>query len=85
MEQVLRLGGRCMDCGFNDLEHLECFDFDYRDPSSKREDMRYEGRCLSFTRLSNENLRAEVDKCDLVCANCHRIRSKRQAVEKAHG
>ena len=44
-------------------------DFDHRDGTTK---------VSSVTRLINrsiEVLLAEVAKCDIVCANCHRIRT----------
>ena len=56
----------CMDCGNADWRVLE---FDHRDPAEK-----------SFTiavrmEVSWEALKAEIEKCDVVCANCHRIRT----------
>jgi hypothetical protein len=44
-------------------------DVDHRDPSAKVE---------GVTRLVNRRystLMAEVAKCDIVCANCHRLRT----------
>ena len=57
----------CFDCGLK--FHPAAMDFDHR-----------EGEIKSFNlgRLSNWNkktLMIEVEKCDIVCANCHRIRT----------
>lgn len=61
-------GGKCMDCGF--AGHPAALDFDHRNPFEKY---------LPIARLLNgakmAKLMEEVEKCDLVCANCHRIRT----------
>lgn len=49
-------------------------DFDHRDPSTKS----FSISELIVTAPSFEILRAEIDKCDLVCANCHRVRTRQQ-------
>jgi hypothetical protein len=44
-------------------------DFDHRDPSTK---------VLAVSRLINrgyQTMMAEVAKCDIVCANCHHLRT----------
>src|SRR5437879_13897911 len=60
-------GGKCYDCS-NEFP-LCCYDFDHRDPDQKSFNIsaRY-GYTL-------DELKIEADKCDLVCANCHRIRT----------
>lgn len=58
----------CMDCGKN-FPHY-CMDFDHRDPTTKLE-------CVASL-IGNNNFKAlvdEIQKCDLVCAICHRIRT----------
>ncbi len=58
----------CADCGVEYPYYV--MDFDHRDPNEK-----------SFTiatygyRVSEVKLLAELAKCDVVCANCHRERS----------
>ncbi len=64
--------GPCHDCG-NSFPP-ECMDFDHRDDEHK---FRGISDMLSY---SLERLMAEVAKCDLVCANCHRIRTKSRRV-----
>ncbi len=59
-------GGKCIDCGYDRCS--EALEFHHRDPATK-----------SFSISGNtsrkwEVLKAEADKCDLVCANCHRER-----------
>jgi hypothetical protein len=59
----------CMDCGGN--FPVICMDFDHRDPKHKVlavSGMRGRGWSL-------ERIREEIAKCDVVCSNCHRIRT----------
>lgn len=56
-------GGKCCRCGYNKC--IEAFDFHHTDPSKK--DFALSSKSFSFERLKNE-----VDKCELVCSNCHR-------------
>ena len=60
----------CVDCGVRDLVIL---DFDHRDPSAKRKEV---GR-LAATKPWSQ-VRAEIEKCDVRCANCHRRRTAEQ-------
>lgn len=66
----------CTDCGHS-FDPV-CMDFDHRDPSTKK-----------FTIASNiasitlEVLLDEIAKCDIVCANCHRLREKSRRKENA--
>ena len=60
----------CVDCGETDPVLL---DFDHRDPTSKRKEV---GR-LAATKPWRQVL-AEIAKCDVRCANCHRRRTARQ-------
>ena len=60
----------CVDCGNQDLRIL---DFDHRDRSDKR------GTINAFIRSFDwEGMIAEIAKCDVRCANCHRRRTARQ-------
>jgi len=60
----------CVDCGEADPVVLE---FDHRDPTTKKADV---GRLIHTTTVAI--VRAEVDKCDVRCGNCHRIRTATQ-------
>jgi hypothetical protein len=55
----------CVKCGEN---HPGCLDFHHRDPGTKDGAI---GHMLNdFT--SKELILAEMKKCDVLCANCHR-------------
>lgn len=65
-------GGKCMDCGFDNLKRLEVFDFDHT--TNKKKD-----KLSALMRSNNwEVVKKELDICDLVCSNCHRTRTKRR-------
>jgi hypothetical protein len=53
-------------------------DFDHRDPSTK-------GFTVSrmVGRATIEAILAEIAKCDIVCANCHRERTMKHATQMA--
>jgi hypothetical protein len=60
-------GGKCTDC--SGVFPGCVYHFDHRDPSAKSFELS-EHKDLSLSKL-----RSEVSKCDLVCANCHAIRT----------
>lgn len=67
----------CKDCG--GLFHPCAMDFDHRDPSQKVFEI---GPALS---RNWEKVQAEIAKCDVVCSNCHRVRTfKRMSNRKKH-
>jgi hypothetical protein len=72
-EQLRQLKAQpCADCGVAFAPHQ--MDFDHRDPASKSFALAA-GRVL----LMNERrVLDEVAKCDVVCANCHRTRTRLQ-------
>lgn len=59
----------CMDCG--GVFPPVCMDFDHRDPDIK------EFAIAQHRAGSPSRLKREIAKCDLVCANCHRLRTQR--------
>ena len=61
----------CMDCYISVThDRTFMFDFDHREPKDKLFSIsERSGDC------SHQTLRNEIAKCDLVCANCHRIRT----------
>lgn len=62
----------CTDCGGR--FPAVCMDFDHRDPSEK-----FLAVSVMVVRgISLKRILAEIDKCDLVCANCHRVRSEKR-------
>lgn len=59
----------CMDCGIEYPTYV--MDFDHREGEEKE---------LNLARIINkhwseEHVRREIAKCDVVCSNCHRIRT----------
>ena len=61
---VQKLGGVCKKCGISKIYLL---DFHHRDPLQK------EGELADFSKGYNlDNFFIELNKCDLLCANCHR-------------
>jgi hypothetical protein len=62
----------CVDCGRRFKPYQ--MEFDHRDPSTKAFNV-MTGRAML---MSTERVMAEVAKCDIVCVNCHRVRSQRQ-------
>lgn len=58
----------CMDCGVKYPSYV--MDFDHRNPAQKSFTI---GAAVS--KYSAEQIKLEIQKCDVVCANCHRIRT----------
>lgn len=56
-----------MDCGYN--EHPAALDYDHRPDTSKCFNL---GSTVTW---SIARIDEEIAKCDVVCANCHRIRT----------
>ena len=62
----------CRDCGNKDMR---VFEFDHlKDKENSINEMLRKG-------WSWKNILKEVSKCDIVCANCHRIRTLTRAAE----
>lgn len=59
-------GGKCVDC--NIIYPSEVYQFHHLDPS-KKEFAWNKGRLRNW-----ESIKIELDKCILLCANCHTIR-----------
>lgn len=60
----------CMDCGVQYPPYV--MDFDHRDPETKT---------LTIANVAKHGLQKlldEIEKCDIVCSNCHRIRTHRR-------
>lgn len=60
----------CQDC--ERRFPSECMDFDHRAGETKI------ATISQLTTCSLARIRAEIAKCDLICANCHRIRTHRR-------
>lgn len=66
---ALKEASPCVDCGH--LFPACCMDFDHVSG-----DKLAEVGALAARSTAWELIQAEIDKCELVCANCHRIRTR---------
>ena len=57
-------GGYCQVCGYNRC--LEALEFHHLDPSQKDFGISHKGYARSWVKV-----RKEIEKCILLCANCH--------------
>ena len=58
-------GGKCESCGYN--RNIAALEFHHLNPLEKDFNISNKGYTKSW-----ENVKKEIDKCILVCANCHR-------------
>jgi hypothetical protein len=65
LEAIIYLGGKCFKC--DQVFHPAVFEFHHRNPDEKDCDP------SKVLNRSKEKMLAELDKCDLLCANCHRL------------
>ena len=65
LKAVQHLGGKCFRCGYS--KYTEVLEFHHRDPSQKKFNISLKGHCRSW-----ERVKEEIEKCDLLCVNCHR-------------
>jgi hypothetical protein len=71
-QAIILLGGRCVDCGASFPDHPEVYDFDHARGTKK-------AGIGKMLQSSWRVLAKELKKCDLVCSNCHRIRTALRA------
>lgn len=81
-EQLIKIrddakGGPCVDC--NGKFDPVCMDFDHRPGETK---LGCVSAMFARRRVSLEVIMEEIKKCDLVCSNCHRLRTKARRVKK---
>ncbi len=62
----------CLDC--KDVFPWWILEFDHRDPSTKVDDV------SSLVKVSKRKLLEEIDKCDLICSNCHKERTHKRLI-----
>ncbi|MCF8784124.1 hypothetical protein [Rhodococcus ruber] len=65
----------CADCGYR--EHAEALEFDHLPGVNK---LAHVGEMMMHSRAAIE---AEIAKCEVVCANCHRVRTKGRGAANA--
>jgi hypothetical protein len=63
-EEVLA-GKTCAHCPEN---HIACFDFHHTDPSLKE----FKIGEICERKFSKERVLKEIEKCEILCSNCHR-------------
>lgn len=68
----IKLERGCQDCGYR--KHPEALEFDHREPSVKLAGI----ASMVSWHFPWEAILQEIMKCDVVCANCHRIRTVRR-------
>lgn len=62
---------QCIDCGESETLYL---DFDHREPNKKEFNISNAiGRSMSWQRVETE-----IQKCDIRCVKCHRLRTAQQ-------
>ena len=61
-----------MDCG--GTFPTFCMDFDHRDPEAKSYNIGAKMKG-AYSPEAKQAVETEIAKCDLVCSNCHRIRT----------
>lgn len=67
-EAIAYLGGKCIICGLAD-GISEVYEFHHKLPETKEFTMAW---LITHTKTLSD-LTRELDKCDLVCGNCHRV------------
>lgn len=65
-ECVKYKGGKCQKCGYNKCQ--AALDFHHINPNEKNFSICKKYGCRKF----NDTIKKELDKCILLCANCHR-------------
>ena len=65
----------CIKCGYK--ENVVALDFHHRNPDEKIDTISSGVRTQGW---SKETLIKEIKKCDLLCANCHRVEHHSQVV-----
>ena len=57
-------GSKCLSCGYN--KYPDVLEFHHRDAKEKEFDWK------KLRQMSWDKVTKELDKCDMLCANCHR-------------
>ncbi len=64
-QAVEYMGGKCQRCGYKTC--IEALDFHHLDPREKEFGISASGMTRSW-----ERIKTELNKCIMICANCHR-------------
>jgi hypothetical protein len=68
---VIKMSSGCVQCGYK--KHPAALDFNHIDPTTKKFLIPQRLAATKLTRLFSE-----IRKCEILCANCHRIHSNEQ-------
>lgn len=63
IDAILSKGGKCVRCGYD--KNYAALEFHHRDPNIK------EYSWIKVRLQNKETRQKELDKCDLLCSNCH--------------
>jgi hypothetical protein len=74
MIAALKVERGCVDCGYN--AHSVALDFDHLPQFEKKQSV---ARMVLYARAW-ETIMAEINKCEVVCSNCHRVRTAQRAM-----
>lgn len=56
---------KCSKCGES---HIACLDFHHLDPAGKEYGISH----MAYSGMSKESILKEIEKCIILCSNCHR-------------
>ncbi len=76
LKAIEYMGGKCIRCGYN--KYIEVLEFHHKDPKQKLFRIGQRGLTRSW-----ERVKREIEKCDLLCANCHREMHVEQKLTKS--
>ena len=65
-EYILSHGGKCEICGYN--KNIAALEFHHKNPDEKE----FQIDARKFANCDIRKLEKELDKCMILCANCHR-------------
>lgn len=71
---VEHLGGKCISCGNQDIDVLTCH---HRERKEKKFNL-----SANLNSISWEKIKQELNKCDLLCMNCHMKYHKNELLER---
>ena len=71
LEAISHMGGKCQHCGYSKC--IRALEFHHKDRTTKSKEFKHSGwRKWSWARVVEE-----LNKCILLCANCHREEEER--------